>query len=65
MLVPQVAHMGDPVRLRIRCSEETRKEWRKVWSQYDVTYGEFALALARLAQKNETKLKRELHNVQR
>lgn len=52
-------------RISIRCSEETRRQWRKAVGKLDVTYEEFARAAAQMALDNEGEFRRQLHQQNR
>jgi hypothetical protein len=50
--------MSEPVRIRVRCGERVRKEWRKACGYFDLTYAEMALHAARFIMENEEDFRR-------
>lgn len=57
--------MTDPVRIRVRCAEETREEWTDVKGTHDLTHGELARAAATFIKENEEEFKAHLGTVPR
>jgi len=49
--------MSEPVRLRVRCDERTRKLWRKAAAADDMNYGEFAYWSSQFILENESLFK--------
>lgn len=55
--------MAHDPKIQIRCSDEVKAEWRKACAETEMTYGEFAVAVAMYVQDNQSQFERWLSSL--